>query len=113
MKNLSIYLVIFSSIILQLSAQEFSYPIAEPNPITDNYWGVEVTDDYKWFEDMNSEKVKIWIKQQNDLSDKYFRKATAKHDAHIMIEKYANVRFSKPVRDGDYYFNQYLGPDPQ
>lgn len=109
MKNLSIYLVIFSSIILQLSAQEFSYPIAEPNPITDNYWGVEVTDDYKWFEDMNSEKVKIWIKQQNDLSDKYFRKATAKHDAHIMIEKYANVRFSKPVRDGDYYFGVAWG----
>lgn len=109
MKNQSTYLIIFSFVILHLSAQEFSYPIAEPNPITDNYWGIEVTDDYRWFEDMNNEKVKIWIEQQNDLSKKHLRKATAKHDAHIMIEKYANITFSKPVRDGEYYFGVAWG----
>lgn len=109
MKNQFIYCLILSSLILQLSAQESYDPDAESSPITDNYWGVEVTDNYRWCEDMNSERVKIWIEQQNDISNKYFRKATAKHDAHIMIEKYADIRFSRPVRDGEYYFGVAWG----
>lgn len=104
MKNRSIYLFFFSIIIFELSAQQVSYPIAESIPVTDNYWGVEVLDEYRWLEDLNNDKVKSWVEEQNNLANKYLQKSSAKHDAVLMIEKFTNTRYRMPIKDRDYYF---------
>ena len=53
---LSITFFIFSC---QWDSQNISYPISKKNPEADNYFGVEVFDNYRWLEDDNAEKIEL------------------------------------------------------
>ena len=43
-------------------------PITEMKPITDEYHGVKVVDDYRWLEESDSPAVKAWTEAQNKHS---------------------------------------------
>lgn len=40
-------------------------------PVTDSYFGFQVVDDYRWFEDGSAPKVKKWVEEQNAYSQAY------------------------------------------
>ena len=44
------------------------YPATPTVDQTDNYFGTEVSDPYRWLEDLDSKKVKQWVEAQNDFS---------------------------------------------
>jgi hypothetical protein len=43
-------------------------PPTEKKPVTDEYHGVQVVDEYRWLEDGDSAAVKAWTAAQNQYS---------------------------------------------
>src|SRR3954469_17332821 len=44
------------------------FPKTEKIPVTDEYHGVTVVDDYRWLENANDLRVKDWVSRQNASS---------------------------------------------
>ena len=40
-------------------------PTAERRPVVDEYWGIRVSDDYRWLENWNDQDVRAWSEAQN------------------------------------------------
>jgi prolyl oligopeptidase len=49
-------------------------PESPKKPVTDEYHGVKVTEDYRWLEDFTDPEVKRWIEEQNRYSRVYLDK---------------------------------------
>ena len=45
-----------------------SYPPTKRIPVTDDYFGTKITDNYQWLENMNNPDVQKWFKDQGDFS---------------------------------------------
>lgn len=43
-------------------------PVAPVKPVTDDYFGVKVTDNYRYMENFNSQEVQQWVKAQADFT---------------------------------------------
>jgi len=43
-------------------------PPAKKTPVTDTYYGTQVTDDYRWIENLNAKETTDWIKGQADYT---------------------------------------------
>ena len=52
-------------------------PVAAKDPVTDEYHGVKVVDDYRWLEDGKSAETKQWLAAENAYSLHYFQSAPA------------------------------------
>ena len=56
-----------------LNAQtRFNYPQTPVYPVLDTIFGTVITDNYRWLEDLNSQRVKDWLKLQADYTDNRF-----------------------------------------
>jgi prolyl oligopeptidase len=40
-------------------------PMAERRPVIDEYWGIKVSDDYRWLENWDNPEVRAWSETQN------------------------------------------------
>ena len=56
---------------LHAEQAQLKYPVAPTTNQVDTYHGVEVEDPYRWMEDNNSETLKKWIQQENELTFSY------------------------------------------
>jgi prolyl oligopeptidase len=63
--------------VLQAADAPNTPPPAPKKPVTDEYHGVRVTDDYRWLENANDAAVKEWVEKQNRLTRAYFDKLPA------------------------------------
>ena len=50
------------------SAAPRSPPVAPVVPVTDDYFGTQVTDNYRYFEDLKNPQVRAWMKGQADYT---------------------------------------------
>lgn len=41
-------------------------PVAEKRPVVNEYWGTEITDDYRWLETLDDPEVVAWAKEQHE-----------------------------------------------
>ncbi|MCA9063828.1 MAG: S9 family peptidase [Planctomycetaceae bacterium] len=46
-------------------------PATRVAPVTDEYHGIKVTEDYRWLEDAQSDEVREWTRDQNEFTRKY------------------------------------------
>lgn len=51
--------------------ERLPYPATERGEVTDNYFGTEVPDPYRWLEDDNSEATAQWVAAQNAVTQDY------------------------------------------
>ncbi len=65
--------ILFSSFIATpiLAGSQKAVPTTVKNPISAEYHGVSVTEDYRWLEDAASPSVKQWVDEQNKYSRAY------------------------------------------
>ena len=61
----SLILAITMSVLLPSTAPA-KYPPSEKKPVTDEYHGVKVVDEYRWLEESGSPAVKAWTDAQNN-----------------------------------------------
>ncbi len=101
----------------QWDSQNISYPISKKNPEADNYFGVEVIDNYRWLEDDNAEDTKNWVDKQNETTFSYLKNIPFRGQIKNRLEELWDYeRVTAPFKEGDYTYyykntglqNQYV-----
>ena len=61
-------IAIASAVVAGCSPSRPPYPATAKRPVTDLYYGMSVTDEYRWLDDMNDAGVRSWVAAQNALT---------------------------------------------
>ncbi|MGZ8847858.1 MAG: prolyl oligopeptidase family serine peptidase, partial [Pyrinomonadaceae bacterium] len=92
--------LLFLSLILSLNlatatfAQQ-PFPPTAKHPVTNEYHGVKVIDDYQWLEDANNAAVKEWVAAQNQFSRPLLEKLPARAE---LAKRLKTIFSNEPVR---------------
>lgn len=80
-------------------------PVAEPQPVTDDYFGTKITDDYRWLEDANSPETQSFITSENAYTTRYMDQARIRPRVLAGLTALEQVdTWSIPIERGDDYF---------
>lgn len=64
-----VHLLLGSLILFACSTNaQYHYPSTKEIPVTDDYFGTKITDNYRWLEDLTKPDVQAWFKAQSDFS---------------------------------------------
>lgn len=89
-------------------------PVAAKRPVSTEYHGVKVTEDYRWLEDFNDPEVKQWVAQENEYSRHYFDSLPFRNPIRDRIKELlskSSPRWSGLVyRHGSFFARKF---DPQ
>ena len=81
------------------------YPEAKKVNQVDDYFGIKVTDPYRWLEDLDSQETKAWVEAQNKLTFSYLDKIPVREQIKTRLTKIWNYeRYSLPFKEGGRYF---------
>jgi prolyl oligopeptidase len=102
------------------SHQELSVPAspATPkHPVTDEYFGVKVTDDYRWLENWDDPAVKEWSSAQNARTREYFDRLASRAEIKSRLKQLATESSasysSLQFRAGKLFAMKYEPPKQQ
>jgi hypothetical protein len=83
-------------------------PSALKRPVTDEYHGVKVVDDYRWLEDGKSAETQQWLAAENAYSLHYFQHAPAwnlvLHNIKNPKEKQGAIERGLDFRRGRFFY---------
>lgn len=87
------------------------YPETATANTTDNYFGEEVKDPYRWLEDDQSSETEAWVKSQNQVTFGYLDQIPYRNELKERLSKIWNYeRSGAPFIEGDYtYFYKNNG----
>lgn len=88
-----------------MSIKTKPYPEARTESVSDNYFGVEVADPYRWLEDDNSAETAAWVAAENEVTQDYLSQIPyrgALRDRLTQLWDYP--KYGTPVQVGGYYF---------
>lgn len=68
MTNRRITLLALLPLLVCVQANAATPPIAPERPVTDDYFGTQVVDPYRWMEENNSAEAAAWMKAQDDYT---------------------------------------------
>src|SRR6478672_7081118 len=107
--TIRLFVILFSLFISYnySTAQTFKYPPTPRQPVTDTIFGKVVVDDYRWMEDLNSQQMKDWLKQQSDYTKSFLDKIPGRNALIEELKKLdqltpANIPYV--LREGGRYF---------
>lgn len=84
-----------------------NYPVSVKGEVTDNYFGTQVADPYRWLENLDSQATKDWVTAQNDLTFGYLKQILFRENIEKRLNTLWNYeRYSVPIIKGDktYFF---------
>ena len=87
-------------------SQDLQYPEAKRVHQIDNYHGIEISDPYRWMEDVDTEEVKNWMKAQDETLHQFLDDENRNTLIKNSIERLNKTgdSYSVPIKGGDYYF---------
>lgn len=91
----------------QLAFSQYNYPKTPEKPVTDDYFGTKITDNYQWLEDLKSPEVKNWFKAQSDYSHTIIDKITNRdllYNSMKQIQEMGGDSYSYARQRGNIYF---------
>ena len=90
-------------------------PVVAPDPVTDNYSGTKVIDDFRWLENAKSPETRAFIDQQNVYTTRYLKQAPIRNQIVDDLDPLEHTsRWSIPMqRSGNYYFMKRLAGEEQ
>ncbi len=88
-----------------------NYPQTRKEVVTDNYFGVNVEDPYRWLEDDNSEETAAWVKEQNELTFGYLNQLPGREFIQSRLTELMDYpRLGTPFKiAGTYFFYRNNG----
>lgn len=106
MKKILLFTLICIMSNSSISLAQLQYPKTKKVSHTDNYFGVEVRDDYQWMEDQQSPDLKEFIKNQDELTLSYLNKIPYREKIRERLTEIMNYpKYTAPFKqDGYYYF---------
>lgn len=82
-----------------------NYPETVKKPVVDNYFGTDVTDNYRWLEDDRSEETEAWVKTQNEVTFDYLNKIPYRDQIKDRLKTLWNYeKIGSPFTEGDYTY---------
>ncbi len=85
--------------------EHLPYPEAERGNVTDNYFGTEVADPYRWLEDDNSAATAAWVKAENEVTFDYLSKIPFRQTIKERLTQLWNYpKESAPSKKGDWLY---------
>lgn len=91
----------------QLLAAQYNYPKTPEIPVTDDYFGTKITDNYRWLEDLKSPEVQSWFKAQSDFSHQVIDKIPNREflfNRMKQIQEMAGDSYGTPIQRDKFYF---------
>lgn len=88
-------------------AQEFKgrYPKSDKHDVSDNYFGTEVPDPYRWLEDDQKNETKNWVKQQQQATEAYMKQIPFRQTiVNRLTDLWNYEKFSIPFKEGSYLY---------
>ena len=84
---------------------KFNYPTSKQTEDTENLFGIEVKDPYRWLENPDSEDTKAWVKAQNEVTFSYLSQLEIREQLKERITALWNYeKFGIPFKKGSRYF---------
>lgn len=85
--------------------QKVEYPLTKLGTVVDTYFGTEVPDPYRWFEDDMSDETAVWVKKQNEVTFGYLEKIPFRNSIREKLTEMWNYeKFSAPFKEGNYTY---------
>ena len=85
-------------------------PAVEAVPVTDDYFGTKIEDNYRWLEDANSPETKAFIDAENTYTQRYMEQARIRPQIADDMDALEHVStFEVPIERGnDLFFEKML-----
>jgi prolyl oligopeptidase len=98
----------FSLLMLTATIAAFNARAQYPKPVkvdqVDTYFGTKVSDPYRWMENENSDTLKSWIAEENNLTEKFLSAIPYRKAVRQRLEEVFNYpKYSAPSKQGAYY----------
>jgi len=82
------------------------YPDTKKDSTTDNYFGTQIADPYRWLENDTSTETKTWVDAQNKVTQNYLEQIPYRADIKKRLTEIWNYpKESAPFKVGEYYFS--------
>ncbi len=90
-------------------------PNVEAIPVTDNYFGTKIVDNYRWLENAGSPETKDFIDQENAYTQRYMEQARIRPQISDDMDALEHVsRWTVPIERGnDLFFEKMLAGEDQ
>jgi prolyl oligopeptidase len=90
-------------------------PPVDPQPVTDDYFGTKIVDNYRWLEDAKSDQTRAFIDAENAYTNGYLQQAHIRSQIADDLDPLINITFtSAPIeRGGNYFFYRRLAGEGQ
>ena len=88
-------------------SKAISYPETRKDQTVDDYFGVKVSDAYRWLEDDRSAETAAWVIAQNKVTNTYLEQIPFRNQLKTRMEQLWNYeKIGAPFTEGDfiYYF---------
>ena len=100
--SVAIYFVLISC---NRTGYKNTYPITKKIPVSNNYYGTKIIDDYRWLEDDNSDDTKKWVINQNNTTFKYLDEIPFRNDLKVRLKQLWDYeKISAPFKEGQYTY---------
>src|SRR3954453_7299340 len=97
--------LVFTLLSVSLMAQKIQYPDTRTTDQVDTYFGVRVTDPYRWLEDETSAETARGIEAENKVTFGYLDAIPFRSRLKERLTTLYNYpRYGAPYRRGDYFF---------
>jgi prolyl oligopeptidase len=87
------------------SITNLPYPDTPKGTVTDNYFGTEVADPYRWLENDTSSETKAWVIAENKVTENYLSQIPYRDEIKKKLEVLWNYeKYSAPFKEGRYTY---------
>lgn len=81
-----------------------AYPVTAKDSTTDNYFGTQIPDPYRWLENDTSVQTKNWVTAENKVTEDYLKQIPFREDLRKRLTEIWNYpKESAPYKVGEYY----------
>jgi prolyl oligopeptidase len=91
----------------QIGFAQYNYPKTPEKPVTDDYFGTKITDNYQWLEDLKSPEVQTWFKAESDYSHSIIDKIPSRETLYNrmkQVQEMGGDSYSYAKQRGNLYF---------